>query len=123
MWHCTGLMSHLDNFVPPIVQLSAINGGAARLHSDAGLKDCREPPTQKGCAVCFIHSDRHVSRRQFIEQFSLGAAAAAAIAGVGTRLAEAREGPAASDVRKLNLVVAAVRNTPALLVRAVCGLS
>src|SRR2546428_9444763 len=77
MWHCTGLMSHLDNFVPPIVQLSAINGGAARLHSDAGLKDCREPPTQKGCAVCFIHSDSHVSRRQFIEQFSLGAAAAA----------------------------------------------
>src|SRR2546425_4048662 len=72
MWHCTGLMSHLDNFVPPIVQLSAINGGAARLHSDAGLKDCREPPTQKGCAVCFIHSDSHVSRRQFIEQFSLG---------------------------------------------------
>src|SRR3989442_341014 len=124
MWHCTGLMSHLDNFVPPIVQLSAINGGAARLHSDAGLKDCREPPTQKGCAVCFIHSDSHVSRRQFIEQFSLGAAAAAAIAGVGTRLAEASEGVAAPGVGTLDLVVAAEgENPPTGGVRTVDGFS
>src|SRR5881628_476979 len=98
MVHCTGLMSHLDNFVLPIVELSAINGGAAMLHSDAGLKDCREPPTQKGRAVCFIHSDSHVSRRQFIEQFSLGAAAAASVAGIGSRLAAAGEGVTAPGV-------------------------
>ncbi len=73
--------------------------------------------------MCFIHSDSHVSRRQFIEQFSLGAAAAAAIAGVGTRLAEASEGVAASGVGKLDLVVAAAENPPAGGVRTVDGFS
>jgi acetamidase/formamidase len=53
--------------------------------------------------MCFIHSD--VSRRSFIEQISLGAAAAAAIAGVGSRLAEASEGVAVRG-RAPDLVVA-----------------
>ncbi len=43
--------------------------------------------------MCFVHSD--ISRRTFIEQISLGAATAAAIAGVGSQLAAASEGVAA----------------------------
>jgi ABC-type phosphate transport system substrate-binding protein len=54
--------------------------------------------------VCFVHSD--ISRRTFIEQISLGAATAAAIAGVGSRLAAASEGLAAPGVRKPDLIVA-----------------
>ena len=54
--------------------------------------------------MCFVHSD--ISRRTFIEQISLGAATAAAIAGVGSRLAAASEGVAAPGVRKPDLIVA-----------------
>jgi acetamidase/formamidase len=54
--------------------------------------------------VCFIHSD--VSRRTFLEQISLGAAAAAAVAGVGTRMAEAAEGIQAAGEGRPDLVVA-----------------
>jgi acetamidase/formamidase family protein len=54
--------------------------------------------------VCFVHSD--ISRRTFIEQISLGAATAAAIAGVGSRLAAASEGVATHGVRKPDLIVA-----------------
>src|SRR5262245_46140408 len=54
--------------------------------------------------MCFVHSD--ISRRAFIEQISLGAAAAAAIAGVGATLATAAEGVPASGVGKPDLVVA-----------------
>jgi len=54
--------------------------------------------------VCFVHSD--ISRRTFIEQISLGAAAAAAVAGVGSRLAAAAEGVPAAGVGKPDLVVA-----------------
>jgi acetamidase/formamidase len=54
--------------------------------------------------VCFVHSD--ISRRTFIEQISLGAAAAAAVAGVGTRLAAASEGIPAAGVGTPDLVVA-----------------
>jgi hypothetical protein len=54
--------------------------------------------------VCFVHSD--ISRRTFIEQVSLGAAAAAAVSGVGTVLAAAGEGVAAAGVRTPDLVVA-----------------
>ncbi|PYN90969.1 MAG: hypothetical protein DMD87_00005, partial [Candidatus Rokuibacteriota bacterium] len=54
--------------------------------------------------MCFVHSD--VSRRTFIEQISLGAAAAAAVAGVGTRLTEAAEGIPAAGAGRPDLVVA-----------------
>ena len=54
--------------------------------------------------MCFVHSD--ISRRSFIEQISLGAAAAAAIAGVGSSLAAAAEGVPAAGVGKPDLVVA-----------------
>jgi len=54
--------------------------------------------------VCFVHSD--ISRRTFIEQISLGAAAAAAVAGVGTTLATTAEGVPAAGVGRPDLVVA-----------------
>jgi acetamidase/formamidase len=54
--------------------------------------------------VCFVHSD--ISRRTFIEQISLGAAAAAAVAGVGTSLAASAEGVPAAGVGRPDLVVA-----------------
>jgi hypothetical protein len=54
--------------------------------------------------VCFVHAD--ISRRTFIEQISLGAAAAAAVAGVSTRLAESAEGVSAAGVGRPDLVVA-----------------
>ena len=54
--------------------------------------------------MCFVHSD--ISRRTFIEQISLGAAAAAAVAGVGTSLAESAEGVPAAGVGRPDLVVA-----------------
>jgi hypothetical protein len=52
--------------------------------------------------VCFVHSD--ISRRTFIEQISLGVAAAAAVAGVGSRLAAAAEGVPVAGVGKPDLV-------------------
>lgn len=55
--------------------------------------------------MCFIHSDSAISRRTFVEQFSLSAAAAAAIAGVGAKLAAASEGVAAPSVGKPDMVV------------------
>ena len=54
--------------------------------------------------MCFVHSD--ISRRTFIEQISLGAAAAAAVAGVGTTLATTAEGVPAAGVGRPDLVVA-----------------
>jgi len=54
--------------------------------------------------MCFVHSD--ISRRTFIEQISLGAAAAAAISGVGATLAAAAEGVPASGVGMPDLIVA-----------------
>ncbi len=54
--------------------------------------------------MCFVHSE--VSRRTFIEQISLGAAAAAAVSGVGSALAAAGEGVAAAAVRTPDLMVA-----------------
>jgi acetamidase/formamidase len=54
--------------------------------------------------VCFVHSD--VSRRTFVEQIFLGAAAAAAISGVGSTLAAANEGVAAAGGGKPDLLVA-----------------
>ena len=55
--------------------------------------------------MCFVHSDSSISRRSFIGQFSLGAAAAAAIAGVGSRLAAASEGVAAPGVDGPDVVI------------------
>src|SRR5262249_53693254 len=52
----------------------------------------------------FVHAD--ISRRTFIEQISLGAAAAAAVAGVQTSLASAAEGVPVSGVGRPDLVVA-----------------
>ncbi len=54
--------------------------------------------------MCFVHAD--ISRRAFIEQISLGAAAAAAISGVGSRLAAASEGVATPGGGKPDLIVA-----------------
>jgi acetamidase/formamidase len=54
--------------------------------------------------VCFVHSE--VSRRTFIEQISLGAAAAAAVSGVGSALAATGEGVAGAGVRTPDLIVA-----------------
>ncbi|PYN30073.1 MAG: hypothetical protein DMD98_19645, partial [Candidatus Rokuibacteriota bacterium] len=54
--------------------------------------------------MCFVHSD--ISRRSFIEQFSLGAAAAAAIAGVGSTLAAASEGVVTPGGKKPDRIVA-----------------
>jgi acetamidase/formamidase len=53
--------------------------------------------------MCFMHSE--VSRRQFIQQVSVGAAAAAAIAGVGAKLASLTEGVAAADAGKPDIMV------------------
>ena len=63
--------------------------------------------------MCFIHSDSVISRRSFIEQFSLGAAAAAAVAGVGSRLAAASEGVAAPGAGEPDVVVPVSQNPPA----------
>lgn len=57
--------------------------------------------------MCFLHSDPLVSRRQFIQQCSVGAAATAAIAGVGARLAAANEGVRAPGVGRPDVVVLA----------------
>jgi acetamidase/formamidase len=54
--------------------------------------------------MCFVHSD--ISRRTFIEQISLGAAAAGAIAGVGAKLGAASEGVPAAGVGKPDLILA-----------------
>ena len=54
--------------------------------------------------MCFVHAD--ISRRTFIEQISLGSAAAAAVSGVGTMLATAAEGVPAAGVDKPDLIVA-----------------
>jgi len=56
--------------------------------------------------MCFVHAD--ISRRTFIEQISLGAAAAAAVAGVRTSVASAAEGVPASGVGRPDVVVAQV---------------
>ena len=55
--------------------------------------------------MCFVHSDSSISRRSFIGQFSLGAAAAAAVAGVGSKLAAASEGVAAPGVDGPDVVI------------------
>jgi acetamidase/formamidase len=73
--------------------------------------------------VCFIHSDSDISRRRFIQQFSLGAAAAAAIADVGTRLAEASEGVGVGGRTEPDLVVAAAQGPSPAGVKTVDGFS
>jgi acetamidase/formamidase len=55
--------------------------------------------------MCFIHSDHGMSRRSFIQQFSVGTAAAAALAGVGARLAAAGEGVSAPGVGRPDVVI------------------
>ena len=55
--------------------------------------------------MCFVHSDSSISRRSFIGQFSLGAAAAAAVAGAGSKLAAASEGVAAPGVDGPDVVI------------------
>ena len=61
--------------------------------------------------MCFIHSD--MSRRTFIEQISLGAAAAAAVSGVSATLAAANEGVAAPGIGKPDLIHLARRQQAA----------
>jgi len=73
--------------------------------------------------VCFIHSDSDISRRHFIQQFSLGAAAAAAIADVGTRLAEASEGVGVAGAPTPDVVVAAAQSQPRAGVKTLDGFS
>lgn len=62
--------------------------------------------------MCFIHSDHLISRRSFIQQCSVGTAAAAAIAGVGARLAAASEGVSAPGVGRPDVVVPVVDIDP-----------
>jgi len=57
--------------------------------------------------MCFLHSDNAVSRRQFIQQVSVGTAAAAALAGVDPKLALAAEGIDAQGVGDPDVVVPA----------------
>src|SRR5512143_3216414 len=54
--------------------------------------------------MCFVHAD--ISRRTFIEQISRGAAAAAAVAGVGSSMTAAAEGVPVAGVGKPDLVIA-----------------
>jgi len=62
--------------------------------------------------MCFIHSDHLISRRSFIQQCSVGTAAAAAIAGVGAKLAAASEGVSAPGVGRPDVVVPVVDIDP-----------
>jgi hypothetical protein len=62
--------------------------------------------------MCFLHADNAVSRRQFIQQVSVGAAAAAALAGVGPKLALAAEGIDAQGVGDPDTVVPAATADP-----------
>lgn len=75
--------------------------------------------------MCFLHSDSPMSRRTFIGQFSLGTAAAAAIAGVGSKLAAASDGVAAPGVGKPDVVipVAQAGNPPASGLTTIDGFS
>jgi acetamidase/formamidase len=57
--------------------------------------------------MCFIHSDHALSRRSFIRKVSLGSAAAAAVAGVGSRLAAAEQGMSVAGVGRPDVVVGA----------------
>ena len=54
--------------------------------------------------MCFVHSDT-VSRREFIQQVSLGAAAATLVAGLGSKLALASEGIAAQGVGRPDVLL------------------
>jgi len=72
--------------------------------------------------MCFIHSDHFMSRRNFIQQFSVGTAAAAAIAGVGGTLAAAQEGVPAPGVGRPDVVIPVV-DPPAGPVTTVDGFS
>jgi acetamidase/formamidase len=56
--------------------------------------------------MCFIHSDGVLSRRNFIRRVSLGAAAAATVAGVGTQFAAAEQGLSVAGVGRPDTVVA-----------------
>jgi acetamidase/formamidase len=79
-------------------------GVCTRRVSRRALEQSQTTPNRGGRAVCFVHSD--ISRRTFIEQISLGAAAAAAVAGVGSSLAAAAEGVPVAGVGRPDLVVA-----------------
>src|SRR5437879_3001423 len=72
--------------------------------------------------MCFIHSDHFMSRRSFIQQFSVGTAAAAAIAGVGGTLAAAQEGVPAPGVGRPDVVIPVV-DPPAGPVTTIDGFS
>src|SRR5207245_11653422 len=63
--------------------------------------------------MCFIHSDHFMSRRSFIQQFSVGTAAAAAIAGVGGTLAAAQEGVPAPGVGRPDVAIPVAAPPPA----------
>src|SRR5947208_7451263 len=99
--------------------------GTALTSSDGGAYVFHQRETVGGCAMCFVHSESAVSGRTFIEQFSLGAAAAAAVSGVGSRLAAAGEGVAAQGVGRpdMVIVVAEAANPPAGGGRTIDGFS
>jgi acetamidase/formamidase len=73
--------------------------------------------------MCFVHSDHSISRRNFIQQFSVSTAAAAAIAGVGARLASAAEGVSAPGVGRPDVVVPVAEIDPAGPVTTLDGFS
>lgn len=55
--------------------------------------------------MCFLHADSLNSQRRFIQRFPVSPAAAAAIAGVGARLASANEGVSAPGVGRPDVVI------------------
>ena len=66
--------------------------------------------------MCFLHADNAVSRREFIQQVSVGAAAAAALSGVGPKLALAAEGMDAQGVGDPDTIVPAAAVTPSRVI-------
>jgi len=73
-------------------------------------------------AMCFIHSDHLLSRRQFIQQFSVGTAAAAAIAGLGSQLAAA-QGLEVPGVGRPDVVIPVANTDPDGPVTTIDGFS
>ncbi len=73
--------------------------------------------------MCFIHADHHLSRRSFLQQFSVGTATAAALAGVGARLAVASEGVSAPGVGRPDVVIPVADTDPPGSVTTVDGFS
>jgi acetamidase/formamidase len=62
--------------------------------------------------MCFVHSEHHISRRDFVQQFAVGTVAAAALGGVGATLAAAEEGVPAAGVGRPDVVIPVADGDP-----------